>query len=142
MFESPNEHCWVLLGHAENDLWWGRMHRMTIGGPSRVDFDPDWVIKQEEENQNVIGWIHSHPGMTSHYSAVDDVAMKGWSVCMGKPLVCCIHGTDGLSAWWYVDDESTPERYQVKRVGKIIFGVTPELYESDVVEALNEEAVE
>jgi hypothetical protein len=46
---------------------------------------------------------------------------------------------DGLRAWWYTDDESPPEEYQVKRLDKLLFGVTPALYEDGTNELLMEE---
>lgn len=125
---SPYEHMWVLLGRQYGDLWHARMYPMAKGGPVSVSFDANKVVKQEEKHANVIGFLHSHPGMTNHYSDRDDRTMKAWVTCFGKPLACCIIGVNGLTAWWYNDDENRPESYQVRRLGKLIFGVTPELY--------------
>lgn len=127
--QSPYEHMWVLLGYVEGDLWHGRMVPMSVGGPALVAFDANWVLKREEEYGDVVGFLHTHPSFTSHYSSRDDRTMKAWCLCFGKPLACCIKGTDGLTAWWYMDDETPPEYYQVRRVKKLLFGVTPALYE-------------
>jgi proteasome lid subunit RPN8/RPN11 len=123
-----NEHCWVLLGHRDGDLWWGRMHKMTVGAPCSVAFDSKWVLEREEKKGDVVGFLHTHPGMVGHYSSRDDRTMKAWCLSAGRPLVCCIQGID---AWWYLDDESPPEELSVKQIGKLLFGVTPELYEFD-----------
>jgi len=138
MFGSPNEHCWVLIGHAEGDLWYGNMHKMTSGAPCSVAFDADWVMKREEEHGDVVGFIHSHPGMSNHYSDRDDRTMKAWVTSFGKPLACCIVGVNGLTTWWFVDDESPPEQYQTERVGELVFGVTPELYADEITEKVEE----
>jgi len=129
MFDSSIEHCWILLGTSKEDLWHARMVKMTSGTPCSVAFDPHWVLRREEEFGDIIGFWHLHPGMSNHYSSIDDATMKAWVTCFGKPLVCCIQGTNGLAAWWFVDDENEPENYQVKRIKRIIFGITPSLYE-------------
>ena len=137
---SPYEHMWVLFGEVDGDLWHARMIPMASGGPAQVSFDANEVIKREEEVGDVVGFLHTHPSFSSHYSSRDDRTMKAWCLCFGKPLVCCIKGVDGWSAWWYMDDETEPENYQVKRVKKILFGVTPALYEynhSDPAEGLD-----
>ncbi len=129
---SPYEHMWVLIGEYQGDLWHGRMYPMAAGSPALVSFNGQQVLEQEEKYGNVVGFLHTHPSFTSHYSSRDDRTMKAWVACFGKPLVCAIKGTDGLTAWWYANDEDAPEFYQVKRIGKILFGVTPELYELDI----------
>jgi hypothetical protein len=129
VFNSCNEHCYVILGQKDGDLWWGHLHKMTSGDPASVAFDAEWVIAREEQYGDVVGFIHSHPGMTNHFSTRDDKTMKAWTICLGKSLACCIVGNNGLTAWWYIDDERSPEKYQSHRIGKFIFGVTPELYE-------------
>ncbi len=137
---SPYEHMWVLLGEIEGDLWHGRMYPMARGSPACVAFDAEAVIKQEEKDGSVIGFLHTHPAFTAHYSNRDHRTMGAWVNCLGKPLVCCIKGTDGLRAWWYMDDENRPEDFQVRRVKKLLFGVTPFLYEpepSDSYEGLS-----
>ena len=125
---SPYENMWVLLGEKHGDLWHGRMVHMSAGSPAQVAFNADKVIKREETHGDVVGFLHTHPSFSSHYSSRDDRTMKSWCLCFGKPLVCCIKGVDGLTAWWYLDDETPPEDYQVKRVNKLLFGVTPDLY--------------
>jgi hypothetical protein len=69
--------------------------------------------------------------MIAHYSSRDDRTMKAWVLALGKPLVCCISGTDGLRAWWYLNDEDPPVEYQVKSLRGLVFGVTPEEFFDD-----------
>lgn len=122
-----NEHCWVLLGGWEDDLWWGRRVKPTEGHPCSVAFDPDYVLRREEiGKKDTVGWIHTHPTFTAHYSERDDKTMKSWVLSLGRPLVCCIQGTDGLRAWWYLNDEDPPVEYQVKKMRGLVFGITPE----------------
>ncbi|NIQ16444.1 MAG: hypothetical protein GTO02_19240, partial [Candidatus Dadabacteria bacterium] len=48
------------------------------------------------------------------------------------PLVCCILGTDGLRAWWFLNDEDPPVEYQARKLQGIVFGLTPEeFFEED-----------
>lgn len=121
-----NEQCWVLVGGIDGDLWWGKKVRPTEGAPASVAFNPDYVIKREEQHHDVVGFIHTHPTFTAHYSMRDDRTMKAWISSFGRPLVCCILGTDGLRAWWYLNDEDEPVEYQAKSLRGLVFGLTPE----------------
>lgn len=119
-----NEKSWVLLGGVNENLWWGRMTKQTQGLPCSVEFNYDWTLYREETKGDVVGWLHTHPGMLAYPSSRDHRTMKAWVTCFGKPLVACIHGVDGLRAWWYMDDESDPIEQQVKKLSHFIFGVT------------------
>lgn len=121
-----NEQCWVLIGGWKDDLWWGKRVRSTEGHPVMVRFDPQYVMKREEKYGDVIGFIHTHPTFTAQYSNIDDRTMKAWVLSFGKPLVCCIQGTDGLKAWWYLNDEEPPVEYQAVKMRGLVFGLTPE----------------
>jgi proteasome lid subunit RPN8/RPN11 len=119
------EHCWVLLGKVKENLFYGRQARMTRGAPCSVDFNASFVIEREETKGDVIGWLHTHPGMIASPSSRDHRTMKAWSCCLGKPLVCVIAGVDGLRAYWYMDDESDPiESAACVKLGHYIVGVT------------------
>ena len=117
-----NENCWILVGEKKNDLWWGQRVERTEGEPMVVRFNPYYVLDHADK---VVGFIHTHPNFSAHYSSRDDLTMKAWVTCLGKPLVCCIQGIDGLRAWWYLDDENPPEEFDAKAMRGIVFGVTP-----------------
>lgn len=121
-----NENCWVLVGGWEEDIWWGKRVKPTEGTPVSVNFSAEYVIQRDTNHKDIVGFIHTHPGMTAHYSSRDKRTMEAWTLALGKPLVCCIQGIDGLRAWWFLDDESDPIEYQVKSLRGLVFGVTPE----------------
>jgi proteasome lid subunit RPN8/RPN11 len=138
-----NEHCWILLGGWREDLWWGKRTKPTEGAPCSVRFNPKYVTEREEKYHDVVGFIHTHPGMSAHYSGIDDATMKAWVFSLGKPLVCCIIGTDGLRAWWYLNDEDPPVEYQAKSLRGIVFGMTPEeFFDEEEEEITAEEEIE
>jgi hypothetical protein len=141
-----NEQCWVLVGGIDGDLWWGKKVRPHEGSPASVAFDPNYAMKRDEQYGDVVGFIHTHPSFTAHYSMRDDRTMKAWVLSLGKPLVCCILGTDGLRAWWYLNDEDPPVEYQAKGLRGIVFGMTPEEFvnekeENEEFEFLEEEII-
>jgi proteasome lid subunit RPN8/RPN11 len=117
-----NEQCWILLGGVQDRLWWGRVSKYSIGKPASVKFDSDFVMKREEEHGDIVGFIHTHPGMPAIPSSTDHATMHAWVCCFGKPLLCVIRGVDGLRAWCYYDDELPPFECVVKKLGRHIFG--------------------
>jgi proteasome lid subunit RPN8/RPN11 len=121
-----NEQCWVLVGGMRDDLWWGKRVKPTEGAPASVAFNPDYVTQRDDKYHDVVGFIHTHPSFTANYSSRDDRTMKAWVLSLGKPLVCCIIGIDGLRAWWYLNDEDPPVEYQAKSLRGLVFGLTPE----------------
>lgn len=141
-----NEHCWILVGGWREDLWWGKRVKPSEGAPCSVAFSSDYVLQRDEKYHDVVGFIHTHPGMTAHYSSRDDRTMKAWVCALGKPLVCCIIGTDGLRAWWYLNDEDPPVEYQAKSLRGIVFGMTPEEFfdeeAEEIVPTFSEEEIE
>lgn len=120
-----NEQYWALLGGAEDDLWWGAGADTCEGHPCAVAFDPYFVLEQDAKENNIVGFLHTHPGMIASPSLRDHRTMHAWVACLGKPLVCCIRGVDGLRAHWYLNDEDPPVEYQVKEHNNVLFGTTP-----------------
>jgi proteasome lid subunit RPN8/RPN11 len=131
-----NENCWVLVGGWHEDLWWGKRVKPTEGTPVSVNFSADYVVQRDTKHHDIIGFIHTHPSFPAHYSSRDDRTMKAWCLSLGKPLVCCIQGTDGLRAWWYLNDEDPPVEYQAKSLRGLLFGVTPEEFFDDEEKAV------
>ena len=117
-----NEECYVLWGAKWWKFWQGQCLSYSKGEPGGVEFDYNWV----EDNLNgVIGWVHTHPSMIASPSSKDDNTMRAWVFSLGRPLVCCIKGSDGLRAHWYLDDESPSVEGPVKRFGSVLTGVIP-----------------
>src|SRR5581483_10065127 len=133
-----NESCWVLTGDWDADLWWAIPWNKTTGSPFSVEFDYNWVLERENKEKDIIGWLHTHPGMVAMPSSRDHATFKAWVSCLGKPLVCVIKGIDGWRAWWYLNDEDEPVEYQVKAVKNLIFGVTPEEFFNEEEKRSNE----
>jgi len=120
--QTMNEECWLLTGYRGRWAWAARYDRYSVGQPARVAFDSDYVW---ENRGRLVGFIHTHPSFPATPSITDDVTMMGQVGSLGRPLLCCIDGTDGLRAWWYMDDESAPVEARVLRIGKKIYGRTP-----------------
>lgn len=118
------EHSWILIGNSKGKLWWGHRRKMTRGQPCSVDFDPNYAITREQTKGDVVGFLHTHPGMIASPSSTDYNTIRAWVNCFGKPLVCVIQGADGLRGYWFDDDESPPVECQVKRFGNLLFGTT------------------
>ena len=117
-----NEQCWVIWGKRLGFFWVGKMEYLGEGEPSMVSFDNSYVIKNLK---NLIGFWHTHPQWTADYSSMDDHTMAGWNVCVGKPLLCAIKGTDRVAAWWSLDEESPMIELKLYRVGQYVFGWYP-----------------
>lgn len=120
-----DEELYILSGKRIGCFWYGKISHYQLGHPHQVAFDYNYVL----ENQNkVVGWIHTHPVNKARPSATDHQTMTAWNLSLGKPLVCCIKGTDGLRAWWYFDDESPGVEGKVYRLGKDrLFGIVPSI---------------
>jgi hypothetical protein len=124
------EQCWVLVGDLDGKLWWGRRRRQTHGAPCSVSVDATYALAREEARGDVVGFLHTHPGMIASPSDRDYRTMRAWVNCFGKSLVCVIEGTDGLRGYWFDDDESEPVECQVKSFGSLLVGTT----ESEVID--------
>lgn len=136
---NENEQCWILTGSIKKNLWWAKTKNVSFGSPIDVKFDANYVMEKEEKSDlirchstrgsirgSIRGWLHTHPGMRAIPSNRDNVTMMSWVRSLGKPLVCCIAGEDGIRAWWYMDDESPPIECQVeKKFSNFLFGVFP-----------------
>jgi len=117
-----NEQCWILMGHRGRWSWGCKYDLHTEGKPAAVAFDPDYVW---ENRDKIIGWAHTHPNMEASPSNTDDITMKAWCNSLGKPLLCCIDGKDGLRSYWYMDDESQPIEVRSIRIRSKIYGLLP-----------------
>ena len=132
---NHNEESWVILGNWEDQLWWGRMRKMTNGEPCLVDFQSkvERLLKREEVKGDIIGFYHTHPGFSATPSSRDDRTMGAWVNCFGKSLLCVIKGVDGVRGYWYDNDEDPPVECQVKRFGSLLVGTTEYVEEEEHV---------
>jgi hypothetical protein len=114
-----NENCWILQGKIERDLWWGKLLYQGEGTPVNVEFDYNKVYEIEDRDKSVIGFCHTHPGFTATPSMRDHATMNAWVQCLGKSLICIIHGVDGTRAFLY--SKNVPlECERVERLGSTI----------------------
>lgn len=116
-----NEECWVLKGKCHRRWWIGEYDAYSTGLPASVVFDGDYVWENRKE---IVGWLHTHPHWVASPSAIDDATMWAQILAIGKPLVCCIIGTDGLRAWWYFEDGVAAREVVVKNHNGILTGLT------------------
>jgi proteasome lid subunit RPN8/RPN11 len=121
------EFYWALLGEVRPPIWFCRKAQATKtkGEPASVTFDHKWVLDREEKYSDVVGFYHTHPGMSATPSVTDHATMRAWVCAFGKPLLCVIRGKDGVRAYIYWDDESDPEELEDAEEFKqrIIIGV-------------------
>ncbi len=97
------EQSWVITGIHTSRLWLGHTNYETSGSPAEVDFDANWTLCREEAQSDVLGMLHTHPGMGAYISNRDHATMCAWASCFGKPLLCLIYGNNGLHGWVYRD---------------------------------------
>jgi hypothetical protein len=83
-----------------------RKLRRTVGGPTSVEFDGPAVLAREEKRADVVGFLHTHPDFPAEPSARDVATMQAWVSSFGKPLLCVIHGTNGLAGYVFDSDGS------------------------------------
>ena len=120
-----NEQYWLLTGALAGPAWYGRRRDSRRGRPCDVTFDHRIVYDREDRHGDVVGFLHTHPGMTASPSQTDLDTMRAWVLAMGKPLVCAILGRDGLRAHWFLDDEAEPVEAFTVRAGGYVLGLSP-----------------
>lgn len=110
------EHCWVIVGvNLTERIFVGQLLRETSGSVARVTFDPNWVLKREEEKGDIIGFYHTHPGMSASPSSRDYDTMRAWVGCFGKPMLCFIEGVEGLKGYLFENDEDPPSKLKITK---------------------------
>jgi hypothetical protein len=88
-----NERCWTLLGHREagSGTWRVRLNHLVEGEQTRVEADWSWTMCREENQEDVMGFFHTHPdGFGAQPSRRDIRTMQAWCSALGKPLLCLI----------------------------------------------------
>lgn len=92
------------------------------GKPAEVDFDYKKVYAIEDENHDLVGFLHTHPVMSSAMSNQDKKTMKGWVTAFDKELLCIIKSKNKSQAYRF-DKEGHWHRckvYSRKRMYYII----------------------
>tara|TARA_Y100000310_G_scaffold339672_2_gene433054 strand:+ start:842 stop:1246 length:405 start_codon:yes stop_codon:yes gene_type:complete len=117
------EECFILEGTRNRFIWQARPTRFSTDNTlASVKFNYDYALKNRHR---IVGWLHNHPNMPASPSSTDRTTMHAWFFTLGKPLVCCIYGSDGLKAHWYMDDENSPVEKRVMYFNGRLFGLTP-----------------
>ena len=88
------EECWIVKGIRIGGYRFGRMVYHSEGTLHSVSFS--W---EEAFSKTTLGWCHTHPFGFRNPSLRDNRTMHGWSVAIGKPLLCGIR-QDGSNKWW------------------------------------------
>lgn len=86
---TRNEVCYVLVGKQLGWLFLGKLVKKTVGTPSLVEFDWEWVLKREENKGDVLGFWHTHLHGVEP-SERDIKTMRAWVSCFNKPLLSVI----------------------------------------------------
>lgn len=121
-----NEQSWILTGGYHRRLWWGYLSHESEGHPGAVGFPYKWVNDREEKTGDIVGFMHTHPGMLASASLRDDATMAQWVLSFGKPLICLIEGINGLKGYLYYSDEQPPITIRtIKRFGQLVVGIMP-----------------
>jgi hypothetical protein len=116
-----NEASAVLIGRRTGHGWSGQLVQGQAGGPASVEFDWAWVLAREEEQGDVVGFYHTHPGGSVAPSQRDVRTMQAWVSCFDKPLLCLIGGGSVLAAYLFETDEHDGRRIaKVQRSGDVV----------------------
>src|SRR4051812_42533893 len=124
-----NEKFLTLTGQWHSDILWSAKGRWPLEGhPASVDFSQiyDRVISREQQCGDVIGFYHTHPSFPASPSSVDVSTMNQWVDCLGKSLLCLIHGVDGLKTYYWQKDYSYLTGVSLKAKNKFIGGIINE----------------
>ena len=100
-----NEMCWTLLGAGRGSFWNCSLVNPIEGEPRRVEFSHSWVLRREETEGDVLGFMHTHPSGELAPSQTDVDTMRAWTSCLGKPLLCLIANRSRVKAFMFVDAE-------------------------------------
>jgi hypothetical protein len=104
------------VGRRRGRIWYARRIGRCRGEPASVAFDGPAVLKREERQRDVIGFLHTHPTFEATPSRRDLDTMRAWVSAFGKPLLCVIEGTNGLAGYRFDDDASRGEPLQLVEV--------------------------
>jgi proteasome lid subunit RPN8/RPN11 len=118
------ERCWTLVGQHRGRIWCARRVYARTGEPERVSFDGARVLRREERQGDVVGFLHTHPRGPVGPSRRDVRTMRAWCSAFGKPLLCLIDGPVGLRGFRFSGADDGCELLAVERFrGGLFIGV-------------------
>lgn len=82
----------AIIGYAKEE-WEGSF--------AEVEFDRREVFGWEDSGLKVMGFYHTHPGDFVTLSGIDVKTMKGWSVALGRRMLCFIEGNGEIDATYW-----------------------------------------
>jgi proteasome lid subunit RPN8/RPN11 len=105
------EECWILTGTHRGRVWLARRRRYASGRVASVAFDAAWALAREEDRGDVVGFLHTHPTMSTLPSRRDVRTIRAWCAAFGKPLLCIIAGSRGdVGAYRFANTRSRGRR--------------------------------
>jgi len=115
---SPEEACGLLGGRSGGDpivLTAIPTPNVANDPPYRFEIDPEALLAGREaleaENQELLGFYHSHPQGPAGPSETDEALARWDSMYM---LIASLAGSDpAIGAWFYTGDEFRPEAVEV-----------------------------
>jgi hypothetical protein len=90
------EECWFVYGIRIFRRFIGFRVYHSSGTPSQVQFSWEKAL-----SKFLIGWVHTHPKGHTHVSYTDDKTMRGWTLALGKPLLCGVVCDGSHRGWQY-----------------------------------------
>ena len=115
------EQCWTLTGGRIGGIWVGWRRWPTSGAPASVEFSAKRSLQRNRYQHDLLGWMHTHPGMSAVPSSVDVATMRAWCFALGRRLLCLIDGSDGLRGYVFHNDECYG--VEVMKVYSLGFGI-------------------
>ncbi len=118
------ERCWTLIGQRRGAIWYARRVRPLTGERVCVAFDGPWVLRREEQHQDVVGFYHTHPDGPAGPSQRDVRTTRAWCSAFGKPLLCLIESPGGLRGYRFARSGRSRELALVEVfAGGVVMGV-------------------
>ncbi len=116
------ELCWVIIGRELNRGFLGQLHYLNAGQTDKVEFAWSTVTGlEDQENSEVIGFLHTHPNTRARPSVTDCQTMQAWTCALGKSLICGIKGIDGLRTYLFSPESVSANELECIRFGNSIF---------------------
>ncbi|MDQ3814081.1 MAG: Mov34/MPN/PAD-1 family protein [Armatimonadota bacterium] len=100
------EEAHILTGERRGRVWLMRRHHHVAGQPICVEADWRWALERDEQRDDVVGFLHTHPpGAGTAPSPRDVRTMRAWCSALGKPLLCVIQCRNRIESTLFLNDE-------------------------------------